>query len=459
MVLVVCFASFSIGSTNCYFNTKVLSHPLNVSAWVSDIWITTNTSEFNAGVPLNVNTSNNEVKLNRTMTGSIPYIYGLSGGNSLNFNRYNFSTLLWQPRANTLHPINYGGALTYDYQGGNYLYALAGGGTTNFTRYSISANSWTGRANTLVPISYGGALAYAQGFVYALAGGNTNNFTRYNPLTNTWTGRANTLSPINAGGSLAYAGGNFIYALAGGGTTNFTRYNISANKWEGRASTPGSIYDGGAITWDGGNFLYALSGGSGGGGKGFYRYSISANTWAILTDTPNPTKAGGAITSDKGNFIYFFQGGITKFWRYTISPTPAFTELANNPISVGWGGSLVYVPGVSNYCYSSPGTIASIVFDTTTTGSRWDVLAWNATLPSGTSITFHVRASNTLFDKNVVTPPAWTPVTGTLVGGTYYVYYPALPVGRYLQWRATLTSSVCANTPVLHDVTVYYTDP
>jgi hypothetical protein len=40
--------------------------------------------------------------------------------------------------------------------------------------------------------------------------------------------------------------------------------------------------------------------------------------------------------------------------------------------------------------------------------------------------------------------------------------YPFLSLttkGRYIQWRANLTSTTCASTPVLYDVTVYYTDP
>lgn len=452
----LCIVIFSFGFTGCYFNAAKSTKTLAFKAWTSDVWVTTNTTEFNAGVPVNVNTTGDQVKLNFTQ-GGFPYIYGFGGGGTNIFSRYNITANTWQGMPNTLAPISYGGALTYDHEGGDYLYALAGGGTNNFTRYSISANSWTGRANTLAPVSYGGSLAYAKGYVYALAGGGTANFTRYNNTANAWQGLANTLAPINAGGCLAYAGSDYIYALAGGGTANFTRYNISSNTWTGMADAPGTIGAGGAITWDGGNFLYAIAGGSGGGGRGFYRYNISANSWVTLLNTVNPTQAGGAITSDKDNFIYILQGLVTKFWRYDIA-TPAWVEFTGYPTSVGWGGSLVYVPGKGTSCYTSPGTIASIVFDTTTPGSRWDVLAWNATIPSGTNITFEVRASDTLFAKDAATP-SWTPVTGTLVGGTYYVYYPSLPTGRYLQWRATLTSTVCANTPILFDVTVYYTDP
>ncbi|HIH04088.1 MAG TPA: hypothetical protein HA263_09685 [Methanoregulaceae archaeon] len=117
----------------------------------------------------------------------------------------------------------------------------------------------------------------------------------------------------------------------------------------------------------------------------------------------------------------------------------------------------MYVPATSSTCYSSPGSLASIVFDTTTANSRWDMLAWTASIPPGTGINFEVRASNTPFLKDA-TLPAWTPVTGSFVNGKYVVTYPNIPSGRYEQWRATLTSSTCSSTPVLSDVTVYYSD-
>jgi len=64
-------------------------------------------------------------------------------------------------------------------------------------------------------------------------------------------------------------------------------------------------------------------------------------------------------------------------------------------------------------------------------------------------ITFEVRASDTPFLKDDATP-SWTPA-----GGTSPVT-SGLPSGQYMQWRATLTTSDPAETPVLHEVTVEY---
>jgi predicted ribosomally synthesized peptide with SipW-like signal peptide len=99
--------------------------------------------------------------------------------------------------------------------------------------------------------------------------------------------------------------------------------------------------------------------------------------------------------------------------------------------------------------YVSSGTIASQVLDTGVAGAKWDALFWGETLPSNTDITFEVRASNTSFAKNATTP-SWT-----FVGGTSPVT-SGLPSGRYLQWRATLTTSDTSQTPTLHDVTIDY---
>lgn len=101
--------------------------------------------------------------------------------------------------------------------------------------------------------------------------------------------------------------------------------------------------------------------------------------------------------------------------------------------------------------YISPGTIASQVWDTGVSGARWDALFWDRTLPSGTNVTFEVRASDTLFAKD--TPDATLPWIS--IGGTSPIT-SGLPAGRYMQWRATLTTSDTSTTPTLHEVRVYH---
>jgi hypothetical protein len=110
------------------------------------------------------------------------------------------------------------------------------------------------------------------------------------------------------------------------------------------------------------------------------------------------------------------------------------------------GGALAFVAAST---YVSPATIASQVRDTGIPGDSWDALIWDETLPLNTDITFEVRASDTLFAAGDVLP-AWVSV-----GGTSPVT-SGLPTGRYMQWRATLTTSDASVTPVLHEVRLYH---
>jgi hypothetical protein len=133
---------------------------------------------------------------------------------------------------------------------------------------------------------------------------------------------------------------------------------------------------------------------------------------------------------------------ISTEYRNQNSPSTFYTVGAKETLSS------VYVPF---------GTLASAVFYTTFSSSRWDLLAWDNDTVSGTNITFQVRASNTLFDKNATAPPwinaSWpSPVLKVLPSGS-------LPAGNYLQWRANLTTTDTAKTPVLNEVRVWYSDP
>ena len=100
------------------------------------------------------------------------------------------------------------------------------------------------------------------------------------------------------------------------------------------------------------------------------------------------------------------------------------------------------------YYYSS-GTIASPVLDTEDAGSKWRELSWDETLQTNTNITFEVRASDTSFAKDDVSP-SWTSVgeTSPVTSG--------LPSGRYKQWRSNLTTTDTSVAPTLNEVSVCY---
>ncbi len=102
--------------------------------------------------------------------------------------------------------------------------------------------------------------------------------------------------------------------------------------------------------------------------------------------------------------------------------------------------------------FYTSGTITSQVFDSEASGTRWDALIWDEVLVANTDITFQVRASDTLFTKDAGSP-SWS---------TAYASSPVqagMPSGRYMQWRATLTTSDVSSTPTLNEVRVYYSGP
>lgn len=103
------------------------------------------------------------------------------------------------------------------------------------------------------------------------------------------------------------------------------------------------------------------------------------------------------------------------------------------------------VPGT----YQAEGYASSSVLDSGAAGTTWDLLSWDETLETSTDISFEVRAADTPFECTDVSL-AWQDV-----GGTSPVT-SGLPSGRYLQWRAKLTASDTAVTPVLHEVRVWH---
>jgi len=102
----------------------------------------------------------------------------------------------------------------------------------------------------------------------------------------------------------------------------------------------------------------------------------------------------------------------------------------------------------SHGMYYATGTIASDVKEMGIGESGYR-LGWQETLPANTDITFEIRASDTLFAKDDDTIP-WISV------GNSSPVLSGFPEGRYIQWRATLSTSDSAYTPVLRDVRVDY---
>ena len=441
-LVVISLSTF--GTTHAHFTSRQVTGPHLISTWQSYFWILTSQADYQMGILENIDIISSPGNVKLVMRNISPTMYATFGSGSTTFQQYNVSNNTWNSLANTPGSISNGGAVVKD--NSSYVYVLRGSNQRNFYRYSIPFNNWSSMTATPATINSGGALVYTGGnYLYTLRGGNQRNFYRYSIPFNNWSSMTATPATINSGGALVYTGGSYLYALRGGGTTNFYRYSIPFNNWSSMTATPATINSGGALVYTGGSYLYVLRGG---GTTNFYRYSIPFNNWSSMAATHGPVNAGGALVSDNGNNIYAFNGSSQKFWLYNISANTWNDTLVSDPPGLaGWGGSLSYSPGSSGYL--PLGKLTSAVYDTGNSGTRWDSLSWDSALVAGTNITFEVRASNTLFTKTD-TLPAWQQ------SGWPSPVNSGLPSGRYLQWRATLSTSDTYRTPILNEVRVWY---
>lgn len=117
----------------------------------------------------------------------------------------------------------------------------------------------------------------------------------------------------------------------------------------------------------------------------------------------------------------------------------------NSNVIFGLDGSEPFYSG--NLVEQEVAVYFSEIFNGTNSFVQWISLAWNATTPPGTSITFAVRSANTNQD---VATASWTkeftnPVNNDITNIT----------GQFLQFRATLTTfQKGAPSPVLHSVDI-----
>jgi hypothetical protein len=354
------------------------------------------------------------------------FVYVLGGGNTNNFWKYDISTDTWSDatwNAANVAPasVTAGGALCYD--GSRYIYALRGGLTPDFWRYDTQTEVWNTGLSPLDArtgrVGDGASLCFYNGNVYAFVGGDIRFFARYNVAGNTWSFMRNFIENVGAGGALTVArsaGTYYIYGWSGAGTRSFARYNISTNLWQTMSLGPYDVGSGGALCTgeprgldELANAIYSLRGA---GTREFCSYSTYVNKWEVdLTETPEDVAAGGTISSTVGAFV--LEGTLA---------------------------SQVYYKGKIDEL--EPVTPPEML--------NWVQLAWDGSTPDGTGMSFEVRGSDSFFLSADDTIP-WTSV-----GNNSPVVFDPPMANRYIQWKATLTTSLVRETPSLYDVRVYY---
>jgi hypothetical protein len=190
--------------------------------------------------------------------------------------------------------------------------------------------------------------------------------------------------------------------------------------------------------------------------------NLSGSPWAIFS-----TKTGGALyarTSSVGDTLipggwfsaphrfriewtaasiqYFIDGSLVA--SHSASMSSSMRALASDASA---GGGVVSVDEVSVTPYASTGTFTSRVFDGGSTVT-WEQASWTAQTPSGTTLEISVRMGSTPVPDSSWT--AFTPLSssGAMIGGS----------SRYLQYRASMTTSNNQQTPTLEEFTVVYSD-
>ncbi len=201
------------------------------------------------------------------------------------------------------------------------------------------------------------------------------------------------------------------------------------------SSSPGDV----KLATDG-NDIYAFRGNN---NPDFWRYSISGNSWTSMTNAPESVRYGGALTYDGSNYVYAFQGNNNNpdFWRYSISGN-SWTSMTDAPGDVKDGGALA----ITEDQYLSSGTLTSSIKDCNSAATITQV-SWGETL-NGQTITIQIRSDN---DADMSSPSSWETVTNedTTI---------STPANRYIQYKATLSTTDTSATPILHDVTIAYTE-
>ncbi len=287
---------------------------------------------------------------------------------------------------------------------GRYVYYITNSGY--FGKYDLSTDSWTSLTYPPEDSPYGVLTSDGTYIYYTPNSEDGDNVYRYDPGTDCWT--LITRLPGCRMGDLI-ADGTYLYYIAYFGARGFYKYDPSTDAWT-RLPDPPEYSDRGVLASDGTYIYYCLN-----SEAKFYGYDLETGSWTVLADVPYGTNYG-RLASD-GTYVYYAPicvsaSKLYNFYKYT------------------------------RVVYKSSGTYTSPVFDAGRE-VKWGTIHWSATTPSGTSLSIETRSSS-----DGVTWSEWQQCTN---GGEI----PS-PSGRYLQYRANLSTSKINHTPSLHHVVVTY---
>lgn len=156
----------------------------------------------------------------------------------------------------------------------------------------------------------------------------------------------------------------------------------------------------------------------------------------------------GWIVGQSGK-TYYWNGSNWSEYGYVGSENlnSVFMVSSYDGWAVGDIGTIYYFG--NNSTYASSGTFLSSILNTDKVTTSFQSLFWSESLPSGTDITIATRSGNTSTPDGSWS--AWSSEVLDANGSANDA-----PDARYLQYRATLTTSDGAVTPALEDITLTY---
>jgi predicted GH43/DUF377 family glycosyl hydrolase len=178
--------------------------------------------------------------------------------------------------------------------------------------------------------------------------------------------------------------------------------------------------------------------------------------WYTGVSTGGNSRVGHASSPDGANWTKYVSNPVLHLgpagsWDdvNVYGPTVLYDGITYEMWFGGYDGSNWRI-GHATKGYPSSGSLASSVFDSEAYGSFWNFINWTEYLPPETNITLATRSSNSPIPSSGWSP--WSAETWNETG------FPITsPRGRYVQYRATLTTANLSLSPILSEVNVNYT--
>ncbi|MBI0584587.1 MAG: hypothetical protein ISF22_10230 [Methanomassiliicoccus sp.] len=443
VVTLLVIASMAASDIGCSYVDREVSLGNTATGYVPNVWTQTSLTDFQAGglSRTDVTSAPGSVVLGAAFKD--PGVYALAGGTSRSFYRYNITANTWAAMASIPVYVYSGSSMACD--GIRYVYALVGSSSTALYRYDVVLNTWSLFNNTPSAIGNGGDLAWDGTYIYVLCGSSVRTIWTLDPATGLWDDLTLTPQTVSTGASMIVSNGA-LYVARGGGYTTVWRYTIGTGAWATISVSRGAITAGSDMV-------------IGPNGRPYCSYNVNSN-WRLESYNPATTSwttharvtgqslgNGGGMACDGATTIFAAPGGGARsFYAYSPSSN-TWTSRNDVPAAVTTGGCLVYVPAVRTG-YQLSGSFTSSTFDTNVAGAKYIQAFWDRSIPASTALTLEVRSSASLSGG---APSGTWQLLGSGSSGTMSAL-----TGRYVQWRATFTTSDPAVTPQLQEVRIYY---